>query len=87
MCNLSRLFSSYFKTNTMITIKKSVSYILIGLILIFTLIAILGIWGLIDIDLQKVMLNTLYSLLVVFAASAVILFIFTVLIKDDEKKS
>ncbi len=71
----------------MITIKKSVSYILIGLILIFTLIAILGIWGLIDIDLQKVMLNTLYSLLVVFAASAVILFIFTVLIKDDEKKS
>ena len=68
------------------TIKKSVSYILIGLILIFTLISILGIWGLIDIDLQKVMLNTLYSLLVVFAASAVILFIFTVLIKDDDKK-
>lgn len=68
------------------TIKKSVSYILIGLILIFTLISILGIWGLIDIDLQKVMLNTLYSLLVVFAASAVILFIFTVLIKDDHKK-
>jgi hypothetical protein len=68
------------------TIKKSVSYILIGLVLIFTLISILGIWGLIDIDLQKVMLNTLYSLLVVFAASAVILFIFTVLIKDDEKR-
>ena len=69
------------------TIKKSVSYILIGLILIFTLISILGIWGLINIDLQKVMLNTLYSLLVVFAASAVILFIFTVLIRDDQKKN
>ena len=68
------------------TIKKTVSYILIGLILIFTLISILGIWGLIDIDLQKVMLNTLYSLLVVFAASAVILFIFTVFIKEDERK-
>ena len=67
-------------------IKKVVSYILIGLVLVFTLIAILGIWGLINIDLQKVMLNTLYSLLVVFAASAVILFIFTVMIKDDEKK-
>ena len=67
-------------------IKKAVSYILIGLVLVFTLIAILGIWGLINIDLQKVMLNTLYSLLVVFAASAVILFIFTVMIKDDEKK-
>jgi hypothetical protein len=71
----------------MVTIKKSVSYILIGLILLFTLISILGIWGLIDIDLQKVMLNTLYSLLVIFAASAVILFIFTVLIKDDDKKT
>jgi hypothetical protein len=68
------------------TIKKTVSYILIGLILIFTLIAVLGIWGIIDIDLQMVMLNTLYSLLIVFAASAVILFIFTVFIKDDEKK-
>ena len=67
-------------------IKKAVSYILIGLVLVFTLIAILGIWGLINIDLQKVMLNTLYSLLVVFAASAVILFIFTVMIRDDEKK-
>jgi hypothetical protein len=71
----------------MTNIKKVVSYILIGLVLIFTVIAILGIWGLIDIDLQKVMLNTLYSLLVVFAASAVILFIFTVLIRDDEKKN
>ena len=71
----------------MSNIKRVVSYILIGLVLIFTIIAILGIWGLIDIDLQKVMLNTLYSLLVVFAAAAVILFIFTVMIRDDEKKS
>lgn len=70
----------------MSNIKRVVSYILIGLVLIFTVIAILGIWGLIDIDLQKIMLNTLYSLLVVFAASAVILFIFTVLIRDDEKR-
>ncbi len=68
-------------------IKKVISYILIGLVLIFTLISILGIWGLIDIDLQKVMLNTLYSLLVIFAASAVILFIFTVLIRDDDQKN
>jgi hypothetical protein len=67
-------------------VKKAVSYILIGLILVFTIIAILGIWGLLDIDLQKVMLNTLYSLLVIFAATAVILFVFTVLIKDDMKK-
>ena len=66
------------------TVKRIVSYILIGLVLIFTVIAILGIWDL--IDLEHIMVNTLYSLLVVFAASAVILFIFTVLIKDDEKQ-
>jgi len=68
------------------TLKRSVSYVLIGLVLIFTIISILGIWDLINIDIQRVMLNTLYSLLVVFAASAVILFIFTVLIRDDDKK-
>ena len=65
----------------MSNIKKVVSYILIGLVLIFTVIAILGIWGI--IDLEQVMIKVLYSLLVVFAASAVILFIFSVLIKDD----
>lgn len=70
----------------MVTVKKIVSYILIALVLVFTFIAILGIWGV--IDLQHVMLNVLYSLLVIFAASAVILFIFSVLIKDDgETKS
>jgi hypothetical protein len=63
------------------TVKKAVSYILIGLVLLFTLIAILGIWRI--IDLEQVMLKVIYSLLVVFAASAVILFIFAVLIKDD----
>lgn len=66
------------------TVKRIVSYILIGLVLIFTVIAILGIWDL--IDLEHIMVNTLYSLLVIFAASAVILFIFSVLIKDDEKQ-
>jgi predicted acyltransferase len=61
--------------------KKVVSYILIGLVLVFTLVALLGIWGV--IDLEQVMSKIIYSLLTVFAASAVVLFIFTVLIKDD----
>ena len=65
------------------TVKKVVSYILIALVLVFTFIAILGIWGI--IDLEHVMLNVLYSLLIIFAASAVILFIFSVLIKDDSE--
>ncbi|GAG74720.1 hypothetical protein ES705_26757 [subsurface metagenome] len=67
----------------MSTIKKAVSYILISLVLIFTVIAVLGIWEL--INLEQVMIKVIYSLLVIFAASAVILFIFTVLIKEDPK--
>ena len=68
----------------MSNIKKAVSYVLIGLVLVFTIIALLGIWGI--IDLEQVMVKVLYSLLIIFAASAVILFIFSVLIKDEPPK-
>jgi hypothetical protein len=63
-------------------LKKTVAYILIGLVLTFTVISILGIWEVINLDyiLKKIVL----SLLVVFAASAVILFIFTILIRNNE---
>jgi hypothetical protein len=64
--------------------KKVVSYTLIGLVLIFTLIALLGIWNI--INLEQVMSKLLYSLLTLFAASAVILFIFSVFIKDDNNQ-
>ncbi len=74
------------KTNDMISIKKIVSYILIGIVLVFTITAILGIWGLITIDIQRVMLRTLYSLLVIFAASAVLLFIFNILLNNERKE-
>jgi branched-subunit amino acid ABC-type transport system permease component len=69
----------------MSTIKKVVSYILVGLVLAFTIITLLGIW-IEDFNIEVVMKKSLFSLLVVFGASAVILFIFTVLIKDDENK-
>ena len=63
--------------------KKTVAYILIALVLVFTVLSILGIWEVISLDyiLRKIVL----SLLVVFAASAVILFIFTILIRDNEQ--
>jgi len=62
-------------------LRKTVAYILIGLVLVFTALSILGIWEVISLDyiLRKIVL----SLLVVFAASAVILFIFTILIRDN----
>lgn len=63
------------------TIKKIVSYTLIILVLLFTVIALLGIWDI--ISLEQVMSKLLYSLLTLFAASAVILFIFSVFIKED----
>ncbi len=61
--------------------KKVVSYILITLVLLFTVIAVLGVWEF--IDLSNVIQKIMSSLLIIFAASAVVLFIFAVLIKDN----
>ncbi len=66
--------------------KKIVSYVLISLVLIFTVVSILGIWDIIK-NLENVVLNIIYSLIVIFAASAVILFIFSVFLKDTDHKS
>jgi hypothetical protein len=66
------------------TMKKAVSYILIACVLMFTIVAILGIWDI--IDLENVMMNTIFSLIVIFAASAIILFIYTVFLKDSENQ-
>jgi hypothetical protein len=65
------------------TMKKIVSYILITCVLLFTIVAILGIWDI--IDLKNVMMNTVFSLIVIFAASAVILFIYTVFMRDSDQ--
>ncbi|HLO58321.1 MAG TPA: hypothetical protein VK179_06240 [Bacteroidales bacterium] len=65
------------------TLKKIVSYILIGCVLLFTILAILGIWDI--IDLRNIMMNSIFSLIVIFAASAIILFIYTVFMKDSDQ--
>jgi hypothetical protein len=54
---------------------------MIALVLIFTVIALLGIWDI--ISLEEIIRKMFVSLMVVFAAAAVILFIFSVLIRDD----
>ena len=66
------------------SIKKIISFLLIGLVLVFTVIALLGIWEVINLD--EIIRKMFVSLMVVFAASAVILFIFTVLIRSDDNK-
>ena len=65
------------------TMKKAVSYILAAPVLLFTIIAILGIWDI--IDLKNVMMNTIFSMIVIFAASAVILFFIQFLCKNPIK--
>lgn len=66
------------------SVKKIISYILIILVLLFTVIALLGIWDV--IELEDIIRKMFVSLMVIFAASAVILFIFAVLIKDNGHK-
>jgi hypothetical protein len=58
---------------------------MIILVLVFTIIALLGIWEV--ISLEDIIKKMFVSLMVVFAAAAVILFIFSVFIKDDELSS
>lgn len=64
-------------------VRKITGLVLVGLILIFTIVAVLGIWEV--VDLQEVMVKVLSSLLVVFVASAVVLFITTILIREESK--
>ena len=66
------------------SVKKVISYFLIVLVLIFTILALLGIWDI--ISLEDIIKKMFVSLMVVFAAAAVILFIFSVLIKEDGQR-
>lgn len=63
------------------SVKKVISYFMIILVLIFTIIALLGIWDIISLD--DIIRKMFVSLMVIFAAAAVILFIFSVLIRDE----
>ncbi|NSW45454.1 MAG: hypothetical protein HPY79_06550 [Bacteroidales bacterium] len=65
-------------------IKKITAYVLISLIVFSTIIGLLAIWDIIDV--QEVMRKVLSSIFIVFVASVVVLFIFSVIIKDSDKK-
>ncbi|MBM78829.1 MAG: hypothetical protein CL846_10135 [Crocinitomicaceae bacterium] len=64
-------------------IKKISSYFLIAIVLVTTLIAILEIWGL-GLGIDKVFKKLIESLIVVFCSSAVVLFVFAVVLKEKE---
>ena len=63
------------------SLRKIASVILIVMVLFFTTISILAIWDIIEID--HILSKTLGTLLVIFLASAIMLFIFAVIFKSD----
>ena len=64
--------------------KKIASYVLVSFVLIFTVLALLAIWDIIDI--QDILQKTFLSLFVVFVSSVIVLFIFSVIIRDSRDK-
>jgi len=65
-------------------VKTITAYILIALILIFTLISLLGVWDIISLD--DIVKKIISSLLIIFVASAVALFIFSMFLKNQEQE-
>ena len=63
--------------------RKGISILLAVLTLFFTTLAILGIWEIIDV--KNIAWKSLYSIFVIFIASAIILFIFSVIYKGGEE--
>ncbi|HBS86340.1 MAG: hypothetical protein A2W91_19190 [Bacteroidetes bacterium GWF2_38_335] len=68
------------------TFKKLVSYILIGLVLMVTIVAVLAIWDVIKIESDRLFNNIILSLLAIFVSSLVVLFISSNFLKDNNKK-
>lgn len=62
-------------------VKRIIAYTLSVLVLLFSLVAILGIWDVIDIE--YLISRMFKSLMVILAAAAVIVLIFSILDRPD----
>ena len=62
-------------------VKKIIAYTLSVLVLLFSIVAILGIWEIVDI--QYLIARLFKSLMVVLAAAAVVVLIFSILDRPD----
>ena len=65
-------------------IKTISAYILVMLVLFTTTIAVLEIWGIHLFDIKAIFWRLMQSLLVIFCSSAVLLFIFAVILKEKK---
>ena len=62
-------------------LKKMFTYLLAGLVLLFTVIAILSIWDIIQV--KDVMWRSVKTLMVLFLSAAIVLFVFQIAKKDS----
>ena len=65
-------------------VKKIIAYTLSILVLLFSLVAILGIWEVVDIE--DLIARMFKSLMVVLAAAAVVVLIFSILDRPERKE-
>lgn len=70
--------------STSTNVRKIIAYILAGLILIFSVVAILAIWDI--IEYRNLVARMFQSLMVVLAASAVIVLIFAILDRSSDRE-
>ena len=68
----------------MTKIKKTIAYFLSGLVLAFCILAILGIWNI--VELENLLSRMFQSMMVILAAAAVIVFIFAILLRDGRRE-
>lgn len=59
--------------------------ILAALVLAVTILALLGIWGVLEFDYQLVLRRSLWSIFTLFVSSMIVMFIFNVLYKPIVK--
>jgi len=64
-------------------IKKIIAYTMSILVLLFSLVAILGIWDVVDIE--DLIARMFKSLMVILAAAAVVVLIFSILDRPEPK--
>jgi len=65
-------------------VKKIIAYTLSTLVLLFSVIAILGIWEIVDIE--DLIARMFKSLMVILAAAAVVVLIFSILDRPERKE-
>jgi heme A synthase len=67
----------------MMKVKKIIAYTLSVLVLLFSVVAILGIWEIVDIE--DLIARMFKSLMVILAAAAVVVLIFSILDRPERK--